>query len=270
MKKLFTGTAIAAVLAGSFAATSQAASTLTEAESKTLQFMHEEEKLAKDVYLTLYDKWNIRSFSNIAGAEQRHQNQLKALLDKYGVPSAIQSSTVGDFANPELAKMYKDLTTQGLASLEGALKVGGMIEELDIMDLQKAIAESDKADVDSTYENLMRGSRNHLRAFAKQYNKNIGSVYQAQLMPAAEVSAIINSEQERGGGTGGQGHGGKGKGGGHGQGQNMSQHDGHGMQQGRGQGRGQGHRFGKGNGAGYGKQAGQGKRWGQQNRDHQT
>lgn len=213
MKNLFASTAIAIVLASGFAATTQAATpTLTEAEAKTLQFMHEEEKLAKDVYLTLYDKWNIRSFSNIAGAEQRHQDQLKSLLDKYGVPSVIQSSTVGDFENPELAKLYSELTTQGLASLEGALKVGGMIEELDILDLQKAIAESDKADVDSTYENLMRGSRNHLRAFAKQYNKNIGGTYQAQLMPAAEVSEIISSDQERGGGEGGKGHGGKGHG----------------------------------------------------------
>ena len=199
MKKLFTSAAIALVLAAGFTATTQAAVTLTEAEAKTLQFMHEEEKLAKDVYLTLYEKWNIRSFSNIASAEQRHQDQLKVLLDQYGVPSIIQSSEVGNFTNPDLAKMYNDLTTQGLASLEGALKVGGMIEELDILDLQKAIAESDKADVDSTYENLLRGSRNHLRAFAKQYSKNLGLTYQAQLMPAAEVNDIINSDQERGG-----------------------------------------------------------------------
>ncbi|PWQ96190.1 DUF2202 domain-containing protein [Leucothrix arctica] len=199
MKNLFTGAAIALVLTAGFTATTQAAVTLTEAEAKTLQFMHEEEKLAKDVYLTLYEKWNIRSFSNIASAEQRHQDQLKVLLDQYGVPSIIQSSEVGHFTNPDLAKMYNDLTTQGLASLEGALKVGGMIEELDILDLQKAIAESDKADVDSTYENLLRGSRNHLRAFAKQYSKNLGLTYQAQLMPAAEVNDIINSDQERGG-----------------------------------------------------------------------
>lgn len=271
MKKLFASTAIALVLAGGFVASTQAASTLSDAEAKTLQFMHEEEKLAKDVYLTLYDKWNIRAFSNIAGAEQRHQDQLKKVLDRYGVPSVIQSETVGDFANPELAKMYKDLTTQGLASLEGALKVGGMIEELDIMDLQKAIAESDKADVDSTYENLMRGSRNHLRAFAKQYSKNVGKTYQAQLMPAAEVNAILAAEQERGGGKGGQGHGGKGQGGGHGKGQNMSQNRGHGMQEfqgrGHGQGKGQGQRYGKGHGAGQG---GQGQRRGQENCNHQA
>lgn len=231
MKRILISTAIALTLATGAVATTQAASQLTEAEAKTLQFMHEEEKLAKDVYLTLYEKWNIRAFSNIARSEQQHQDALKGMLDKYGVPSVVQSTTVGVFENPELAKMYDDLTTQGLASLEGALSVGGMIEELDIMDLQKAIAESSQSDIDSTYANLMRGSRNHLRAFAKQYDRQLGITYEAQLMPAAEVADILNSEQERGGHDGQQGHGG--------QGQNMGQ--------------------GRGQGMGYGK----GMRWGQ-------
>jgi hypothetical protein len=208
MKRILISTAIALTLATGAVATTQAASQLTEAEAKTLQFMHEEEKLAKDVYLTLYEKWNIRAFSNIARSEQQHQDALKGMLDKYGVPSVVQSTTVGVFENPELAKMYDDLTTQGLASLEGALSVGGMIEELDIMDLQKAIAESSQSDIDSTYANLMRGSRNHLRAFAKQYDRQLGITYEAQLMPAAEVADILNSEQERGGHDGQQGHGG--------------------------------------------------------------
>lgn len=231
MKRILISTAIALTLATGAVATTQAASQLTEAEAKTLQFMHEEEKLAKDVYLTLYEKWNIRAFSNIARSEQQHQDALKGMLDKYGVPSVVQSTTVGVFENPELVKMYDDLTTQGLASLEGALSVGGMIEELDIMDLQKAIAESSQSDIDSTYANLMRGSRNHLRAFAKQYDRQLGITYEAQLMPAAEVADILNSEQERGGHDGQQGHGG--------QGQNMGQ--------------------GRGQGMGYGK----GMRWGQ-------
>jgi hypothetical protein len=239
MNKVLISTAIALTLAGGLAATTQAASQITEAEAKTLQFMHEEEKLAKDVYLTLYEKWNIRAFSNIAGAEQRHQDALKGMLDQYGIPSVVQSTTVGEFKNPELARMYKELTTQGLASLEGALKVGGMIEELDIMDLQKAIAESNQSDLDGVYENLMRGSRNHLRAFARQYNRQLGTDYQAQLMPAEEVAAILSSEQERGGGHGAQqGHGGQGKGMRMGQGRGMGQHMGSGN--GRGHGKGMG------------------------------
>ena len=221
MKKLLSSSIIALTLTSGFMAPSYASNTLTVAEAKTLQFMHEEEKLAQDVYLTLYKKWNVQAFSNIAGAEQRHQNRLKRLLDQYNIPSTIQSSQVGIFTNPELATMYKQLTTQGLSSLEAALKVGGMIEELDIMDLQKAIAESSRADVDQTYQHLMRGSRNHLRAFARQYKQRLGVTYKAQLMPEDEVNAIISSEPERGGAQGK-----------HGKGHSLSQNKRHRMEQG--------------------------------------
>ena len=37
-----------------------------------LSYMREEEKLARDVYLALYEKWGIRTFLNIAKAEQQH------------------------------------------------------------------------------------------------------------------------------------------------------------------------------------------------------
>lgn len=46
--------------------------TLSASEANSILFMVEEEKLARDVYLTLYDKWGLITFSNIARSEQRH------------------------------------------------------------------------------------------------------------------------------------------------------------------------------------------------------
>ncbi|HID46832.1 MAG TPA: DUF2202 domain-containing protein, partial [Chromatiaceae bacterium] len=54
------------------------------------------------------------------------------------------------------------------------------------------------ADVTKAYENLMRGSRNHLRAFVRQI-ENMGIVYEARVMSQEEVDEIINSAVERGG-----------------------------------------------------------------------
>ena len=39
---------------------------LSPAEQEGLLFMREEEKLARDVYITLYEKWNLRIFNNIS------------------------------------------------------------------------------------------------------------------------------------------------------------------------------------------------------------
>ena len=43
---------------------------LSEAEIDGLLFMREEEKLARDVYITLYDIWRDSVFDNISSSEQ--------------------------------------------------------------------------------------------------------------------------------------------------------------------------------------------------------
>ena len=54
---------------------------LSDIEVEGLLYMREEEKLARDVYLTLYDQWNINIFKNIAASEQTHTDAVKILLD---------------------------------------------------------------------------------------------------------------------------------------------------------------------------------------------
>ena len=43
-----------------------APTTVSPAEAASLQFMREEEKLAHDVYVTLYEQWGLRVFNNIS------------------------------------------------------------------------------------------------------------------------------------------------------------------------------------------------------------
>jgi hypothetical protein len=47
--------------------------------------MREEAKLARDVYLTLGEKWNVPVFRNIAQSEARHMSVMKMLVDRYGL-----------------------------------------------------------------------------------------------------------------------------------------------------------------------------------------
>ena len=55
---------------------------LSEAEAEGLSFMREEEKLARDVYLMLYEQWGIRIFQNIAKAEETHMSAVADLLER--------------------------------------------------------------------------------------------------------------------------------------------------------------------------------------------
>ena len=107
----------------------------TADEIKWLKFMREEEKLARDVYRFLYERWNFSVFDRIAGSEQRHFATVGTLLTRYSVPDPA-SDVPGVFADERLAVLYAELTTKGATSLRDAIEVGIIIEKQDIGDLE--------------------------------------------------------------------------------------------------------------------------------------
>lgn len=146
------------------AATPAATQPLTMDEIRWLLFLREEEKLARDVYLNLYDRWKLIIFSNIAQSEQRHFDAMGVLLTRYGVADPASNQT-GVFTNPDLQKLYDDLVREGQATAVAALQAGVTIEEHDIQDLMQAIAATKKPDIERVYRNLLSGSLSHLEAF---------------------------------------------------------------------------------------------------------
>lgn len=184
---------------------------ISDVEKAGLLQMREEEKLAHDVYVTLYDQWELPIFSNIARSEQTHTDAVKALLEKYAIADPVTDSTVGVFTSPAMAQLYTDLTARGSASLNEALTVGALIEDLDIADLQKHIAQTDNDDIRMVYENLTRGSRNHIRSFTSQLVSR-GGTYTPQYITQDEYDAMIATPREPGTGMGGGGMRGGGRG----------------------------------------------------------
>ena len=183
---------------------------LSQAEADALLFMIEEEKLARDVYNALYAAWGVSTFQSIAASEQGHMDSLAVLLDRYGLTSPVQAEA-GVFTNPELQALYTELMARGSTSLSEALKVGGAVEEIDILDLQSRLALSDNADIQQVFNNLLRGSENHLRAFAKALLSQTGETYVPQyLTPEAYQTILAGTAGNYGNGRGGQGGGGRG------------------------------------------------------------
>jgi hypothetical protein len=99
--------------------------------------------------------------------------------------NAITTLTQGDPGGP------------GIAELGGSAVRGRGNEELDMIDLQAAIDATDNPDIQQLYENLMSGSRNHLRAYVGHI-ENLGIVYEAQYLTQEEVDEIVDSAVERG------------------------------------------------------------------------
>lgn len=155
------------VLSGSpaWSAMPQSVTSLTDKEKIDLVHMREEEKLARDVYQKMIDKWNLKIFVNIRESEQTHMDQIKILLDRYGVADPVSNNEVGSFSDPKLEGLYYQLVEQGEQSIADALNVGVFIEELDIDDLGVALNNTNHHDIRNVYTNLQEASRNHLESF---------------------------------------------------------------------------------------------------------
>jgi len=193
------GTAFASVIPVSAKAVSVTGAYLSANEQDDLIFMREEEKVAHDVYVTLYATWGLPAFQNIANSEATHTAAIKRLLEQYGIADPATGKGIGEFTNPDLQKLYDKLVAQGVKSLADALKVGAVIEQIDIIDLQTRIARTMNADIKLVYNNLLRGSENHLRAFTSTLQRQTGETYAPQYLDETSYSLIIGTSNQRGG-----------------------------------------------------------------------
>ena len=130
----------------------------------TLLWMREEEKLARDVYQTLYAQWKQPVFQRIARSEQRHFDAIGKRIAQFNLADPALAAT-GVFSQAELQDLYDQLVFTGTQGYVQALTVGATIEDMDIADLLAAIDETTDPALKRTYGNLLDGSKNHLRAF---------------------------------------------------------------------------------------------------------
>ncbi|OIP98697.1 MAG: hypothetical protein AUK35_10740 [Zetaproteobacteria bacterium CG2_30_46_52] len=182
--------------------TSSSSMPLTADEEAGLVYMREEEELARDLYLDIFDlKPALTVFQTISNnSETQHAAKMLTLLNTYQVndPSTGLRYT---YTDPALQAMYTQLLSNAAGGNDvAALKVGALVEEVDIQDIneKKAMVDAAHQDIITTYDNLLCGSRNHLRSFVSQIELLSGAPYTIQV-PAlsAEVTAILAGAQEQ-------------------------------------------------------------------------
>lgn len=171
---------------------------LSSEETAGLLMMREEEKMAGDIYYTLFDMYGQNIFKNIGDSEQGHAEAMRILLERYQIQDPVGTNGRGQFTDPNLQATYDSLIAKGMTDLLSALYVGAEVEELDIRDIAALIQQvENNDDIVLVYENLLKGSRNHLRSFHKQIANNGGN-YVPQYITQAEYDAIVNSPTENG------------------------------------------------------------------------
>ncbi len=177
-------------------------SNISQETRDSIAFMGNEERLAYDVYMGLYnyhlDKgYAINQFKNIAErSEVQHIQITLDLAKKYAltadnlteVNTALANSSeitleqlttpelMGQYDLPVIQDLYDMLMEKGKASPKDALEVGCMIEVVDIEDLDERIAIAEDAnatDIVAGFNILRDGSYNHYWGFDKGL-KNLG------------------------------------------------------------------------------------------------
>lgn len=118
------------------------------------------------------------------------------MLQKHIHPDPTINNNVNGLVKQGLVSLFDNLLTQGKLSALEALYVGAAIEEVDMLDLQQAIDNTDNDHIRRMYENLLSGSRNHLRTYIKQIEEQ-GNVYEALFLSQDEIDAVIHPQSGR-------------------------------------------------------------------------
>lgn len=174
---------------------------LSAEEIAGIVYMREEEKLARDVYLTLYEQWGLPIFQNIAASEQSHMDAVGRLIESYGLEDPAAGMEVGELTDPSLQSLHDELLARGSSSRAQALRVGAAIEEIDILDLEERLAQTLARDIEQVYANLLRGASNHLRSFVVTLERQEGVTYEPAYLDQQQFDEILSGSAERYGGA---------------------------------------------------------------------
>lgn len=158
-------------------------------QTPILLYMLEEEKLARDVYIALYQHWGLRNFNNISSSEQTHINAIVNLLKERAIDYSILP--LGQFNDAHLQELYAQLIASGKESASRALFVGATIEDLDIVDLQNYMVQIEDESILRVFNNLKCGSGNHLRAYVSKYEA-YGTDYAPQFISQEDYDLILS------------------------------------------------------------------------------
>jgi hypothetical protein len=175
---------------------------LFDDEVTEIAFLLEEEKLARDVYRKLAERWRLPIFRNIAEAEQRHMDLVQKTFEIYGLDLPVTFDTGGVFDDPILAGVYEQLVFEGgfendAATLIDALGVGVEIEDMDLLDLYDFLEITQNDLLELVIHNLSKGSRNHLRAFMRALEAQGGSYTPGEYLDEETFNSILEADMEQ-------------------------------------------------------------------------
>jgi hypothetical protein len=160
--------------------------------------MRGHEKLMRDLYLSLHERWQLRDFYRMARSERSHIKWALVLLEKYELADPAANLGAGVFSRDDLQRLYNDLARLGSGAVGDALTVGAAAEEMTIhILLTRTLRRARNQDLRMLYHNFMMVARNHLRVFHRLLAQR-GINYEPAHLSLETYTGIVQSPIEKG------------------------------------------------------------------------
>lgn len=168
---------------------------LTADEIEFVYAVREDEKVARDLYTAFFEKYSLKTFSNISRSEANHMRAVEILLEYYEIdfPAAGEYGVFEDSARQAI---YDSLLAKGNTALEG-FRVMAQLEEENIVSYRNVLSDITNPNIKIVIENLGKASENHFKAAIRQITA-LGGTYAPKLMNQEEYKAMIAKGFEQG------------------------------------------------------------------------
>lgn len=168
---------------------------LTADEIEFVYAVREDEKVARDLYAAFFEKYSLKTFSNISKSEANHMRAVEILLEYYEIDFPV-AGEYGIFEDSARQDIYDSLLINGSTALEG-FKVMAQLEEENIVSYRNVLADILNPNIKIVIENLGKASENHFKAAIRQITA-LGGTYAPKLMTQEEYNAMIAKGFEQG------------------------------------------------------------------------
>ncbi len=166
--------------------------TLSPREIDDMNYLIENEKLLRDYFNVMYNKYNLSLFQNVAKSEQSHLNFLAVKFLRYDLKNPTEEKPAGEYVNPELQQTYDIMIAKGETNIYAALLAGSSKVKEDVEDIPLMIDQFEgNADIVLIFSNILIESQKNREVLEQELKVQ----YQQRQLKFQQMIVICENSQ---------------------------------------------------------------------------
>lgn len=163
---------------------------LSNEEKESVKYVVESEKLSRDMYLKLYEIWELEIFNASHKIDITHFNAIKLFAINEKIVEEGFNGKPGVYSSPYFNRLYKDFSETANKSFYDALYVAATMEEMAIFDIMEYEVNTKNKELAKLLLDLKYGAMGNLRKLNKEILK-YGVSYEGKYLEPALLKRIL-------------------------------------------------------------------------------